>query len=105
MSYLGHAKRFDLLVMCSCMILLGYFGWHAFLGPQGFVFRDALHGKVAVLDRERDATSEKLASLQKRVKLMRPESVDPDMLDELARQRLEMIQPVDIVVRFDRIAQ
>jgi cell division protein FtsB len=101
MRYLGHAKRFDLPVLFSCMILLGYFGWHAYLGPKGFAFRDRLNSQVAALHQDLDATSEKLAGLEKKVKLMRPESVDPDMLDELSRQKLELVRPVDIVVRLD----
>lgn len=101
MRYLGHAKRFDLMVMLSCMLLLGYFGWHAFLGPKGFAFRDALKHQVAVLSQDLEAISAKSVSLETQVRLMRPESVDPDMLDELARDKLELVRAGDIVVRID----
>jgi cell division protein FtsB len=36
--------------------------------------------------------------LDKRVGLMRPDSIDPDMLDELARANLGFAKPGDLVI-------
>ena len=38
--------------------------------------------------------------LEGKVALMRPESVDPDMLEELARSQLELARPNELIVRY-----
>ena len=35
--------------------------------------------------------------LENKVALLRPESIDPDLLDELARGNLELAKPTDVV--------
>jgi cell division protein FtsB len=35
--------------------------------------------------------------LENKVALLRPESIDPDLLDELARGKLELARPTDVV--------
>jgi hypothetical protein len=35
--------------------------------------------------------------LENKVVLLRPESIDPDLLDELARENLELAKPTDVV--------
>ncbi len=37
-------------------------------------------------------------AFEQKVRLLRPESVDPDMVDELARGALGLARPTDIVV-------
>ena len=79
-------RRFDLIVTCVCCALLGYFAWHALKGPRGFPYRDGLVAEAALLKDKYETT-----------KAERPESIDPDLLDELARGQLELAKPTDVV--------
>lgn len=90
--------KFDLIVMAVCAALLGYFAWHGFEGPRGFAHQERLAARAAKLEQDLAKVSAARDKLERRVSLMRPESVDPDMLDELARQTLELVKPGDLVM-------
>ena len=82
------------------MVLLAYFGWHAFYGPRGFMHRDALSAHAQKLELAlKDVTQQKNIFLS-RVTMMRPENVDSDLLDELARKNLNYGKLNDIVVNW-----
>jgi cell division protein FtsB len=90
-------RRFDFIVTCVCCALLGYFGWHAYKGPRGFPHRDALVVKVAGLQQKFEALQDQRLKLEGKVTLLRPESIDPDLLDEMVRGNLELAKPTDVV--------
>jgi cell division protein FtsB len=93
-------RKFDLIVMIVCTGLLGYFGWHGYYGPRSFDHRDALAAKAEVLDAKVTEIREQRQALERRVALMRPQSIDPDMLEELARSTLDFGKPGELIVRF-----
>jgi cell division protein FtsB len=90
-------RRFDFVVTCVCCALLCYFGWHAYKGPRGFPYRDNLELKVASLKSKYEGLQDQRKKLESKVSLLRPESIDPDLLDELARGNLELAKPTDVV--------
>jgi cell division protein FtsB len=90
-------RRFDLVVTCVCCALLGYFAWHAWKGPRGYPYRDALEARVAVLGQKHEALKSERTRLEAKVTLLRPESIDPDLLDEMARSALQMAKSTDVV--------
>src|SRR4029450_5838834 len=90
--------KFDLIVPVVCLALLGYFGWHAFYGPRGFAHQEALEASAKDLQAQLDVLRTERQKLDKRVALMRPESIDPDMLDELARVNLGYGKPSDLLI-------
>ena len=90
--------RFDLLVSAICLVMLAYFSWHAYKGPRSFGHRDALMARAVQLDTDLVKLKSAQAVLESRVQLMRPESIDPDMLDELARRSLEYVGPDELIV-------
>lgn len=92
-------RKFDLIVMIVAMSLLGYFGWHGFYGPRSFEHRDALAAKAVEREAKLAAIREQREALQRKVSLMRPQSIDPDMLDELARERLDYAKPGELIIR------
>ena len=89
---------FTLIVMS----LVAYFGYFAIYGNHGLVnwmrLQEQIDLKQADLDRVRD---ERLA-LEHRVRLLRPESVDPDLLEEQARARLGLSGPDEVVILRDK---
>jgi cell division protein FtsB len=90
-------RRFDFIVTCVCCALLGYFGWHAYKGPRGFPHRDGLVVNVAGLQQKFEALQDQRVKLEGKVTLLRPESIDPDLLDEMVRGNLELAKPTDVV--------
>jgi cell division protein FtsB len=96
------ARKFDLIVLAACLSLLGYFGWHAFYGPRGFDRMEALKIKAGELEGEHAAIIKERELLDQRVGLMRPEAIDPDMVDELARLTLEFARKEDLVILTDQ---
>jgi len=93
------SRRFDLAVSCVCLALLGYFAWHALEGPRGYPYRDKLVADAAQLDARYVELETERSRLEHRVRLMRPDSVDPDFLDQLSRAELE-VAGADEVVAF-----
>lgn len=91
-------SKFDSVVTCACLGLLGFFAWHAQEGPRGFAFREKLASQSRQLGEELAAIQKQRTDFETRVALLRPESVDPDMLDEMARSTLDVAGPNDLVV-------
>ena len=90
--------KFDLVVMVASVALLGYIGWHSLHGARSFENRDRLAAKAQELETVLAVVESQRAKLDQRVQLMRPETVDPDMLDELARKTLDYALPGDLVL-------
>jgi cell division protein FtsB len=91
-------SKFDSVVTCACFGLLGFFAWHGFEGPRGFRFNEKLKSQSAQLTDDRTAIQKQRSNFERRVALLRPESVDPDMLDELARSTLDVARPNELIV-------
>jgi cell division protein FtsB len=94
-------RRFDLVVSSGCVALLASFAWYASAGNRGYEYRTTLEQKLSALQIENGALQQQLVTLEKRVRLMRPESIDPDMLDELAKTQLKMLRPNEILVTLE----
>jgi cell division protein FtsB len=76
----------------------GYFGYHLQTGEHGLKARADLERRKEVLEGELAGLREVKQRLQRDVALLRPESLDPDMLDERARALLNMAHPDDLVM-------
>ncbi|MDJ0930763.1 septum formation initiator family protein [Breoghania sp.] len=86
--------------------LLLYFALHALSGDYGLIARGQLENNSHALERKLADLKQKRETLERRVVLLRPESLDPDMIDERARDNLNLVHPDEIVIlRNDRSAQ
>ena len=85
---------FPLLVMA----LVVYFSYFAVYGTHGVVRWMTLEAAISAKQTEFDRIKAEHDVLDRRVKLMRPESVDPDMLEEQARARLGLTEPDEVVI-------
>ncbi|MBI2719788.1 MAG: septum formation initiator family protein [Rhizobiales bacterium] len=94
-------RRFDAVVTFVCLALLGYFAWHAYYGERGLPYRDRLAAQAQGLADRYAVIEDRRKKIEHRVSLVRPDSIDPDMLDELARAQLEMAAPNEFVVLRD----
>jgi len=77
---------------------LGYFGFHAMSGELGMVGRAMIERQVSELESELELLTAERQELVARVGLLRPESLDPDMLDERARLNLNLVHTNELVV-------
>jgi cell division protein FtsB len=91
-------RRYDLLVCLACLALLSSFAWYAAKGPRGYNYQASLEQQIDELNAENIKLADEKASLEKQVRLVRPESVDRDMLEQLARTELKMTHPSSLVV-------
>ena len=82
-------------------LLIAWFGWHGLEGPRGMDNYAALEAELAQRDDAFAQVKEKRDALEARVKLMRPESVDPDMASELVRDLLGYEKRNSIVVKYN----
>jgi cell division protein FtsB len=91
--------RFDFLVSIGCIALLGYFAWHALYGHRGQVYVLRLEAEIARLKADLEQSKAQKDRLRAKVEAMRPESVDADLLDELARSELNWVGRDDLIIR------
>jgi cell division protein FtsB len=90
--------KFDIAVTCACLTLLGFFASHAWHGQRGFDYRNRLSAQSEVLAADLAKIQKQRGSLEHRVSLLRPESIDPDMLDEMARTTLDVARSNELIV-------
>ncbi len=76
----------------------GYFAYHLEIGEHGLKSRAELERRKEVLQGELAGLEEVKTRLERDVALLRPESLDPDMLDERARAILNLAHPDDLVI-------
>ena len=89
---------FDLSVFFCSLAVLAYFGWHGFYGPRSFEHGEYVKSQVIKYQSELVEVQARREQRNDRVGLLRPQSIDPDMLDEMARKTLNFANEGDIVV-------
>jgi cell division protein FtsB len=82
--------------------LIGYFAFHAYHGNHGIVAKRAFEQAAAELERERDAVHAERAEWERRISLIRSETLDPDLIEELARRDLFFGLPNELVVQLPK---
>jgi cell division protein FtsB len=80
-------------------LVIGYFGVNAYTGNRGLRARQDLDQQIAQLSGELAALQAERATWERRVNLLKPESIDRDMLDERARVLLNYADPRDLTLR------
>ena len=76
----------------------GYFGYHLQKGDHGLEARTDLERRKDVLAGELAGLRKVKQRLERDVALLRPESLDPDMLDERARAILNLTHSDDLIM-------
>lgn len=87
-----------LIFTVSCLIVLGYFAWHGVYGSRGMVRLRASQNQLHRLETTLDRLSAQRMTLDKRAALLRSDSIDADMLDEMARRLLGFADSDDRVI-------
>ncbi len=85
-----------------CILLIGYFAFHAVGGPNGIVAWKGYRSERTQLAAKVSASAEAKAALEREVKLLDPHKVDPDLADELVRKNLNVVKPDEVIVPLDQ---
>lgn len=75
-----------------------YFGYHAVNGSRGLVASQEKEEELALAKRKLAILQDERKHLERRVERLRPESLDPDLIDELARESLSMVESDDVII-------
>jgi cell division protein FtsB len=82
----------------AAVCVFGYFAYHAIEGDRGGLAWMRLKAEIAHTAVERDTVAAERRAWENRVSQLRPESLDPDMLEERARLLLNVVGRNDILV-------
>jgi cell division protein FtsB len=77
-------------------LFIGYFGVNAYTGKNGINARQDLDQQIADLAGEVERVKAERARWERRVALLKADRIDPDMLDERARQILNYLDPHEV---------
>jgi len=86
----------------AASLIIGYFWAHAHSGDHGLRAKQDLVQQAADLRRELAEVKDERAAWEHRVSLLRPNAVDPDLLEERARAQLDYMHPRDLTLVLPR---
>jgi cell division protein FtsB len=78
--------------------LTGYFAYHLLEGDRGLNAWFRLNREIRTATANLEAVRSQRAALDLKVANLRPDHVDPDLLDERIRATLNLVSPDDIVI-------
>jgi cell division protein FtsB len=105
MGILSELKRRagDVVAPVIGFCVVGYFAYHSIEGDRGLVAWLRLQEQIRTASSELDGLRAERTALERRVSLLRPESLDRDLLEERVRIVLNFARPEEIIV-LDRAA-
>ncbi len=83
-------------------LLIGYFGINAYTGNHGLRARADLDQQIAELNAEVAQVKAEREQWQRRVGLLKSDRLDPDTLEERARELLNYADPRDVIMMVKR---
>jgi cell division protein FtsB len=100
MNLLGEIRRraHHIIGPVAGITLFGYFAYHVVQGDRGLIAWLKLSQQVETAQLQYDKTVAKRAEFAHRVRLLQPQSLDPDLLEERARGVLGLAHPDDIII-------
>ncbi len=84
------------------LALLGYFAYHTVSGNHGLLALRDLEREYETIRVRAEATATERARLEARVGNLRPDNLDPDLLDERARETLGFTARGELVIYLDK---
>ena len=95
----SHRRRRSILTALALYVLaalfIGYFAVNAFTGDHGLRAQQDLDQQTAAMKLELERLKAERTDWERRVALLRPDQLDPDMLEERARALLDAADPRD----------
>jgi cell division protein FtsB len=94
----NRARKAAPQVLAACMV--GYFAYHALQGDRGFNAWVQTKQALREARAENEALAAQQAELTHRVEMLRPDHLDPDLLEERARIMLNFGLPGEYVILY-----
>ena len=92
-------RMFSAMVLPAlCIGASAYFGYYAIWGARGQLTLERTQARLAMRQDELAKLSGQRQRLQHRIHLLEPGSVDPDMVEEVARRQLLESAPGQVAV-------
>ena len=96
-SHIGRRGREAIGPLIGIAMVI-YFAYHAVQGDRGLITWWHLRYEITQAEAEQARWAKQRAELDHRVSLLRPESLDPDLLEERSRQMLNVGRPGELVI-------
>lgn len=90
------ARQITLPVLGACVA--GYFVYHAVQGDRGIIAWMVLNQQIREAQAVEAELAAERATLERRAALLRPDSLDPDLLEERARLMLNFAHADELVI-------
>ena len=90
------------LFLMICIVLTGYFSYHLVMGKRGYFQLKALENQIELTQASFNEIKAEREAIEKKVVMMRPGSVDIDLLEERARHVLGFTKPDEYILLQDR---
>ena len=84
------------------LIVVGNFAGYAIVGPNGLVVWRGYHRDLQVRKAELARLEAEKAELRHRSALLDPRKADPDLADEMVRDKLGLVRPDEVIVPLDQ---
>jgi len=78
--------------------LASYFGYHALTGSRGLLALRELNGELAATRQALEELRAERTALAQKVARLRQDGLDPDLIDEVARRQLSLVDPLDVII-------
>ena len=93
----GYSQRLRSILTARAYVLaallIGYFGVNAFSGNRGLNAKQDIDQQIGALSSELAKLQVEREQWERRVALLKPRGLDPDLLDERARSLLDFAHP------------
>jgi cell division protein FtsB len=86
-----------LVAFISCGLFV-YFFFHLMHGDRGYFAWKGVEEKLKTSEARYEKTLQERETLEQKVKMLRPDSIDLDLLDERARAVLGFMKPSELVI-------
>ena len=79
-------------------LLILYFAYHAFAGESGLGSWSDMQAEITNKQNRLLALEDQIELLRRDIARLTPGSIDPDLVEELARNKLAFVYPSEIIV-------
>ena len=83
------------------LIVVGNFAGYAVAGPNGLLAWGGYHRDLQARQAELAKLEAEKAQLRHRSALLNPKSADPDLAEEMVRDKLGLVRPDEVIVPLD----
>ncbi|HVI98455.1 MAG TPA: septum formation initiator family protein [Sphingomonas sp.] len=80
------------------LVVMAFFGGYAVLGPNGVLAYGEYKHQLAIKSQEYKKLAQQRAEIKNRVHLLDPRHANPDMVDELTREKLNVVHPDEVII-------